>query len=380
MDFTAIAIEFGVTCAKLGFVLFFILNFAGLLTWAERRQSAMMQDRLGCNRAYITVPFLNRDITLFGLLFPAADGLKMFLKEDWQPAGADVAVHTISPLLAWFPPFVCMAFIPFGGTVLLGGHAVNLIVSEVNLGMLAVFAFTSLGIFGVFLAGWSSNNKWALLGGLRASSQMISYEVTMGLTIIGVMMLHETLRLDVIASNQVNDALLFGVLPPWGIFYQPLGALLFLTASIAESKRPPFDLPEADSELVAGYFTEYSGMKFGMFFMAEFAQMTVIGCLMTAIFFGGHGIPWVTDAALASGLARLTGAAADATITQALLMLVQVGVFTLKVIFFCWFQLAIRWTFPRFRYDQIMRLGWKMMLPLSLANIFLTGLVLLWIG
>ena len=374
------ALEMGITLAKLGFVLFFVLNFAGLLTWVERRQAAMIQDRIGCNRAYITLPFLNQNITLFGLLFPAADGIKMFLKEDFCPAGADRAVHALSPLLAWFPPFVCMAFIPFGGRPLLGGHTVNLIVSETDLGILAIFAFTSLGIFGVFLAGWASNNKWALMGGLRASSQMISYEVTMGLTVIGVMMLHETLRLDVVAYNQANGPLLLGVLPPWGIFYQPLGALLFFTAGIAESKRPPFDLPEAESELVAGYFTEYSGMKFGMFFMAEFAQLTVIACLMTALFFGGHGIPWVTDAALAGLLTRVTGAAADATITQGVLMLVQVGVFTLKVMFFCWLQVAIRWTFPRFRYDQIMRLGWKMMLPLSLANILLTGIVILFIG
>ena len=377
MDTAGFMVDLGITVAKLGFVLFFVLNFAGILTWVERRQSAMIMDRLGCNRAYITLPFLNRKITLLGLLFPAADAIKMFLKEDFRPEGADAPVHTISPLLAWFPPFVCMAFIPFGGRVLLGGQTVNLIVSEIDLGILAVFAFTSLGIFGVFLAGWSSNNKWALLGGLRASSQMISYEVTMGLTVIGVLMLHETLRMDIIAYNQVNDAPFLGFIPRWGIFYQPLGALLFLTASIAESKRPPFDLPEAESELVAGYFTEYSGMKFGMFFMAEFAQITVIACLMTALFFGAHGIPLVSDAALAGFLARLTGAGVEATSTQLLLMLTQVGVFTLKVIFFCLLQLQIRWTFPRFRYDQVMRLGWKMMLPLSLANIFLTGLIAL---
>jgi NADH-quinone oxidoreductase subunit H len=232
-------------------------------------------------------------------------------------------------------------------------------------GILFIFAFASLATYGSVLAGWSSNNNWSLLGGLRASAQMLSYEVAMGLTIIGVLMIFGTLRLTEIGALQENFF-------HWGIFMQPLGFVLFLTCAIAENKRMPFDTPEAESELVAGYFTEYSGMKFVMFWMGEFLEMVTISGVVTTLFFGAWHLPFVSDHMLVSffGFAGPNGAVL-------LAMLVNICTFFAKVIFFIWLQMTIRWTLPRFRYDQVMRLGWKMILPLALINIFITGLVLL---
>ena len=342
---------------KIIIAVMFVLNLAGLLTWAERRQSAFIQDRLGPNRANVF------GITLFGLLHPLADGIKMMTKEDFTPAGADKVVHTIAPFLALFPAFVAFAVIPFGDRLPIFGHEVNLVVSEINIGILFVVAVMGLAIFGVFLGGWASNNKWSLMGALRSAAQMISYEVTLGLTIIGILMVYQSVRLDEIVRAQGD--LLFGFIPKWGIVTQPLGFLLFFTAAMAETKRTPFDLPEGESEIVAGYFLEYSGMKFGMFFMGEFAELVIVAGIVTSLFLGGWQIPWVSTDML---LGMFPGF---------IVALIQLGVFTAKVAALCWLQLTIRWTLPRFRYDQLMRLGWKMLLPISLANIFVTGLVIL---
>ena len=349
-----------ITLVKIFFILAITVGFfAPVLTWVERKQSALMQDRIGANRADIM------GFTALGLFHIIADALKMFTKEDFIPDGANKVLHTLSPIIALVPALVTFAVVPFGGQYTLFDKEVNLVISDLDVGLLFVFAIASLATYGYVIAGWSSNNNWSLLGSMRTASQMISYEVTMGLTIIGVLMVYGTMKLTEIGAAQ-EDFL------RWGFFLQPLGFFMFLTASIAENKRIPFDAPEAESELVAGYFTEYSGLKFGMFFMAEFVEMVTIGAIMTILFFGAWHIPFLTTATLLSWFDFL-----GTTGSNLVVMLIQVGVFFAKVVFFIYLQMIIRWTLPRFRYDQIMKLGWKILLPLSLANILVTGLVIL---
>lgn len=333
--------------------------FSPILGWVERKQSALMQDRVGANRADIW------GFTIIGLFHPIADAIKVLTKEDFIPDGADRLFHTIAPLISLTPAIIAFAVIPFGGKYELFGYPVNLIIADLDVGILFIFAFASLGSFGAVLGGWASNNNWSFLGGLRASAQMLSYEVVMGLNIIGVIMVYGTLRLSEIGAMQVNFF-------DWGIFLQPVGFVLFFTCAIAENKRAPFDVAEAESELVAGYFTEYSGLKFVMFWMGEFLEIVTISALVTTMFFGAWHLPFVTDQMLMDffSFAGTNGA-------TILAMLANVITFFAKVIFFIWLQMTIRWTLPRFRYDQVMRLGWKMFLPIALINIFITGLVLL---
>jgi len=349
-----------ITLVKILFVFAVTVGFfAPVLTWVERKQSALMQDRIGANRADIM------GFTALGLFHIIADALKMFTKEDFIPDGANRVLHTISPIIALVPALLTFAVVPFGGQYTLFDKEVNLVISDLDVGLLFVFAIASLATYGYVIAGWSSNNNWSLLGSMRTASQMISYEVTMGLTIIGVLMVYGSMKLTDIGAIQENFWM-------WGIFLQPVGFFMFLTASIAENKRIPFDAPEAESELVAGYFTEYSGLKFGMFFMAEFIEMVTIGAIMTILFLGAWHIPFLSSATLLSWFDFL-----GTTGSNLVLMLIHVGVFFAKVCFFIWLQMIIRWTLPRFRYDQIMKLGWKILLPLSLANILVTGLVIL---
>ncbi len=333
--------------------------FSPILGWVERKQSALMQDRVGANRADIC------GFTIIGLFHPIADAIKVLTKEDFIPDGADRLIHTIAPFISLTPAIIAFAVIPFGGQYDLFGHRVNLIIADLDVGLLFIFAFASLASFGAVLGGWASNNNWSFLGGLRASAQMLSYEVVMGLNIIGVIMVYGTLRLSEIGAMQVD---FFN----WGIFLQPVGFVLFFTCAIAENKRAPFDVAEAESELVAGYFTEYSGMKFVMFWMGEFLEIVTIGGLVTTMFFGAWHLPFVSDLMLLDffSFAGPNGA-------SILAILVNITTFFAKVIFFIWLQMTIRWTLPRFRYDQVMRLGWKMFLPIVLINIFITGLVLL---
>ena len=349
-----------ITLVKILFIFTVTVGFfAPVLTWVERKQSALMQDRIGANRADIL------GFTVLGLFHIIADALKMFTKEDFIPDGANKVLHTISPIIALVPALLTFAVVPFGGQYTLFDKEVNLVVSDLDVGLLFVFAIASLATYGYVIAGWSSNNNWSLLGSMRTASQMISYEVTMGLTIIGVLMVYGTMKLTEIGAIQENTWM-------WGIFLQPLGFIMFKAASIAENKRIPFDAPEAESELVAGYFTEYSGLKFGMFFMAEFIEMVTIGAIMTILFFGAWHIPFLTTATLLSWFDFL-----GTTGSNLVVMLIHIGVFFAKVVFFIYVQMIIRWTLPRFRYDQIMKLGWKILLPLSLANILVTGLVIL---
>jgi NADH-quinone oxidoreductase subunit H len=353
-------IDLAITMVKIIFILAVTVGFfAPILTWVERKQSAIMQDRIGANRADIL------GFTALGLFHIMADGLKMFMKEDFIPQGANKVLHTLSPIIALIPAILTFAVVPFGGVYELWGTKVNLVISDLDVGLLFVFAIASLATYGYVVAGWSSNNNWSLLGSMRTASQMISYEVTMGLTIIGVLMVYSSMQLTEIGAAQENFW-------RWGMFLQPFGFVFFFTASIAENKRIPFDAPEAESELVAGYFTEYSGLKFGMFFMAEFIEMVTIGAIMTILFFGAWHIPFLTTATLLSMFDFLGDSGANLVV-----MLIHVGVFFGKVTFFIFVQMIIRWTLPRFRYDQIMKLGWKILLPLSLVNVVGTGIIIL---
>ena len=366
-------------------VLMFALPVASLLTWAERRQSAMIQDRLGPNRANIG------NIRLWGILHFVADVIKMIGKEDFIPGNAHRGLFKLAPILALVPVLIAFCIIPFGptiyphalfdvistdalqGMIIHGGVAndltwadqITLQILTIDFGLIFYFAILTFANYGTTLAGWSSYNKLALLGGLRASSQMMSYEVTMGLSLMGLFLIMGTLEPGEIVRQQGPNPW------QWGIVLQPVAFLLFFSAAIAETKRAPFDLPEGESEIV-GYFVEYSGLRWGMFFLSEFIEIVFISMLITSLFFGGWQVPFLHDDGL-----YLFGTVTEMNhITVSLLRILS---FVMKVFFFCWFQLMIRWTLPRFRPDQLMQLGWKRLLPLALLNTMVTALILLWI-
>ncbi|MBK7400228.1 MAG: NADH-quinone oxidoreductase subunit H [Myxococcales bacterium] len=373
---------------KILIVVGFALGLAGPLTLVERRQMAMMQDRIGPNRANLRI--FGKNITAGGLFHPVADALKFFFKADFVPPNADKVLHGLAPILSMFPPICLLAIAPFAdtlcpetlrhsfwaevprfGTCAMSGPKslppVPMMVADLNVGILFVFALAGMGIIGATIAGWSSDNKYSLLGGLRAASQLISYEVAMGLSIIGCLMTFGSLRLDDIARWQDANA--------WGIFVQPLGFLLFFTASLAEGKRTPFDQPEGESEIAAGYLVEYSGMKFGMFYTGEYIEMIVLSGLLVAFFLGGYNVPFLhrDGFTLAIGDEVLF----HKGLPHIVVTLLQLGTFFVKTTVVTWAQVFIRWTLPRFRYDQLMKLGWRMLLPACLVNIFLTGVILL---
>jgi NADH-quinone oxidoreductase subunit H len=356
-------VDLGIIAAKALLVLFMVLNLAGLLGWIERKGSALIQDRIGANRASV---FGFAGLGLVNTLI--ADPIKFLTKEDFVPPGGDKLLHTLAPCLALFPPLVTFAVIPFGDVLMVGDRAINLQVANLNVGILYIFAMASLTVYGIVIGAWASDNKFALLGGVRGSAQMISYEIAMGLSIMGVLMVYGTLDLQEIARAQ--GSLVWGWLPVWGIFLQPVAFLLFFTAAIAETKRIPFDVPEADSELVAGYHVEYSGGKFLMFFAGEFAEIVTAAGITTTLFFGGWQVPFL----MRDGFHFPWGG--TLLLPHLAVVILQVGAFTLKVVFFCWLQILLRWTLPRFRYDQVMRLGWKMLLPLALANVAVTAVLI----
>ena len=370
-------VDVAIVAVKAFLVLFMVLNLAGVLGWVERKGSALIQDRIGANRASI-LGFAGKGLvnTLI------ADPLKFLTKEDFIPPAGDKLLHTLAPCMALFPALVTFAVIPFGDILVIGDRVINLQVANLNIGILYVFAMGSLGVYGIVIGAWASNNKFSLLGGVRGSAQMISYEVAMGLSVMGVLMVYGTLDLQEIARDQgtlIRDLLpqwldflrpVIGWLPAWGVFLQPLAFLLFFTAVVAETKRIPFDLPEGESEIVAGYHVEYSGGKFLMFFAGEFAEIVTAAGLVTTLFFGGWQVPYL----MRDGFHFPWGAAwllPHLTVT-----VLQLIAFTIKVLFFCWLQILLRWTVPRFRYDQVMRLGWKMLLPLALLNIAVAGIVI----
>ena len=370
-------VDLAIIAAKAFLVVFMVLNLAGVLGWVERKGSALIQDRIGANRASI---FGFAGLGLVNTLI--ADPLKFLTKEDFIPPAGDKLLHTLAPCMALFPALVTFAVIPFGDVLNLGDRVINLQVANLNIGILYVFALGSLGVYGIVIGAWASNNKFSLLGGVRGSAQMISYEVAMGLSVMGILMVYGTLDLQEIARGQgalIRDLLppwleflrpLVGWLPAWGIFLQPLAFLLFFTAAVAETKRIPFDLPEGESELVAGYHVEYSGGKFLMFFAGEFAEVVIAAALVVTLFFGGWQVPYL----LRDGFHFPWGG--QWLLPQLAVVILQVGAFTLKVVFFCWLQILLRWSVPRFRYDQVMRLGWKMLLPLALFNVVVTAIVI----
>ncbi len=356
------AIDLGVAFAKVAFIMGFALNLGGILTWVERKQSAVMQDRVGANRASVF------GLRLIGLFHPVADAIKMLTKEDFTPARAERALFVAAPFVSVFFALSGIATIPFGDVLRVGGREISLQAVQLNAGVLYVFAMLSMGVYGVMLAGWASANNYALLGGQRAAALMISAEVAIGASIMGVCMVYGSLDLQEIARGQ--GAYWGGVVPKWGILSQPLGFILFLTAGIASTKRIPFDFPEGESEII-GYFIEYSGMKFGMFMMADFLETVVIAGMTTALFLGGWQVPWL----FADGFHFPGGLVW--TLPHLAVVALQVGAFVVKVCVMVWFLMLIRWTLPRFRYDQGMRLGWLALLPLAILNIVLTAGVLL---
>lgn len=344
-----------------------VLNLAGLLTWVERKQSAVMQDRVGANRAWIVfrskwlapVNWLLRPLNGLGLFHALADAVKMFVKEDFIPRGADKILFNLAPMISVVFALLAFAAIPFGDTLNLGGRMIDLQVANINAGLLFVFAMMSLGVYGVILAGFSSNNNYAYLGGMRAASQMLSYEITMGISIMGIVLSYGTLSLQEIVRHQGQV---------WGIFVQPFAFILFMTAALAETKRVPFDLPEGESEII-GYFVEYSGMKFGMFFLTDLVETVLVACLMTTFFLGGWQVPFLQP----DGFHFPWGSVW--ALPHGLVIALGVLSFMTKVAIFNWFFMQIRWTLPRFRYDQLMKLGWKILFPLSLINVVITSIV-----
>ena len=369
-------LEIGIAAAKALVVLLIVLHLTVFLLWVERKGSALIQNRIGANRASIfgVLPWNTGIVNTL-----MADPVKMFTKEDFVPEGADRLLHFLAPFLSVFPIFATFACIPFGDELRIGDRTIPLQIADLNVGVLYVLAVVSIAVYGIVLAGWASNNRWALLGGLRGSAQMISYELAMGLGVVSMVMTFGTLDLQTMARAQgegLGSFLGFGRavldwLPAWGIFYQPLAFLILFAAGIAESKRIPFDLPESESELISGYFTEYSGGKQATFMFSDFAEIVLVSGLVTTMFFGGWQIPFLGregfDFPWGSHLA----------VPPLVVSVAQVAAFLAKVFFFCWFQILIRWTLPRFRYDQLMRLGWKMLLPLALVNVMVTSGVIL---
>lgn len=315
-------------------------------TYFERKVAAFIQDRRGPNRA-----------GPFGLLQPLADGVKLFFKEEIVPDFSSRFLFILGPCLAMITAIMVSAVIPWGDTVHLFGREISLQVADFNVALLYIFAVVSMGVYGIMIGGWASNNKYSLLGAMRAASQIISYELAMGISIIALIMVSETLSLKGIVELQKDSV--------WNFFYQPLGFLIFLVCAFAETNRTPFDLPEAENELIGGYHAEYSSMKLGFYLFAEYVNMFLSSAIMATLFFGGYDIPFVNDAALGE------------KIGMNWLALIEVAVFFMKIAGFIFLFMWVRWTIPRFRYDQLMNLGWKILLPLALANMLATGLIML---
>ena len=332
-------ISFSIICVKVVLVFAITMLTVLIMIYAERRISAFMQGRLGPNR-----------VGPQGLLQPIADGIKFLMKEDVIPAGVDKPVYLLAPAMLLIPALMTFAVIPFGASITLFGRVIPLQVADINVGILYILALTSIGVYGLVLAGWSSNSKYPLIGGLRSSAQLISYELAMGLAIVSIVLLAGSLRLNDIIANQQ------GYFFSWNICKQPLAFLIFLIAIYAETNRLPFDLTESEQELVGGYHTEYSSMKFAMFFMAEYANMITGAALTVTLFFGGWDVPFINESSIG-----ILG------------VIISILSFAFKTAFFLFLFIWVRWTFPRFRYDQLMNLGWKVLLPLALINIFITA-------
>jgi NADH-quinone oxidoreductase subunit H len=351
--------------ALAGIVFFAVLNLAGFHTWVERKQSALIQDRIGANRADIF------GFRMLGMFHGVADVLKMFTKEDIVPAGANRNLHMLAPFFSVFFALVAFAAIPFGDRLIVGDRVIDLQVAKIDAALLYVFAMLSLEAYGVILAGFASRNNYAILGGLRATAQMISYEIALGISIVGVVMVYGTMDLAELVRAQ--GRMLAGWVPLWGIVTQPVAFFIFVTAALAETKRVPFDLPEGESEII-GYFVEYSGMKFGMFFLTDFLETILVASLATTLFFGGWQVPFL----MPDGFHFPWGAVLP--VPHLVYVLLGVASFSIKGLAFCFVFMQLRWTLPRFRYDQLMNLGWKVLFPVAVANVAVTAVVLLLAG
>lgn len=352
-----LAIDFGFLIEKLiliTVILFGSLGVAMYATWAERKVAAVMQDRRGPNRA-----------GPFGLFQPLADGLKLFMKEEIIPNGSTRFIFILGPCLAMLTATMTSAVIPWGPDIYVHDSVISLQVADINIGILFIFGIVSIGVYGVMLGGWASNNKFSLLSAIRAASQAISYELALGISLIALLMMTGSLSLREIVSQQHGfwDNGWF----TWNFFKQPLGFLIFLICSFAELNRAPFDLPEAENELNMGYHQEYSSMKLGFYLFAEYINMFITSAVISTLFFGGYNFPFMDQVAAKVG---------DGSIIMALLC---VGALMTKTILLILFFMFVRWTLPRFRYDQLMNLGWKNLIPLALANMLITGAVILWV-
>ncbi len=322
---------------KVALVVVAVLTGCAYSTWLERKVLARLQHRMGPTYA-----------GPYGLMQPIADGLKLIFKEDIVPNNAERVTFALAPMISFIPALLTFAVVPFGADTVIFGHEVKMVLSDLNIGVLFVFAVTSLGIYGIVLAGWSSGSKYSLMGGLRSSAQMISYEVSYGLSIIGIILIANTLSLRELVDMQASDSIWF--FSNWFIWKQPLGFLLYLVCAVAETNRAPFDLPEAESELVAGYHTEYSSMRFSMFFISEYANMIAVAAVGVTLFFGGWHGPYLPS----------------------------ILWFVIKVFCCMFFFIWLRATFPRLRYDQLMNFGWKVLFPLALLNTMVTAAWVMW--
>ncbi|HTH56857.1 MAG TPA: NADH-quinone oxidoreductase subunit NuoH [Cyclobacteriaceae bacterium] len=320
------------------------LAVAAYSTYAERKVAAFLQDRIGPDRA-----------GPFGLLQPLADGAKFFFKEEIIPNVSNKTLFILGPSIAMLTALMAGVVVPWGNTLWINGTEYTLQITDLNIGILYVFGVVSIGVYGIMIGGWSSNNKFSLLGAIRASAQMISYEIAMGLAIIALILMTGTLSLREISLQQAGGV--GGDWHLWNVVYQPLGFLIFIVCAFAECNRTPFDLPECETELVGGYHTEYSSMKLGLYLFAEYINMFISSAVISTLYFGGFNFPFMNDLGLSSNWITVIGTA----------------VLMLKIVFFIFFFMWIRWTIPRFRYDQLMNLGWKIMIPLAIANIALTG-------
>ncbi len=343
---TILALDWGFIIEKLimiAIIVFASLGIALYTTFGERKVAAILQDRPGPSRA-----------GPFGLLQPLADGLKLIMKEEIIPNAANKWLFILGPGLAMTASLMSCAVIPWGSAVDVFGRHVELQIADVNIGILYVFAVVSMGVYGIMIGGWASNNKFSLMSALRAASQAISYELAMGLALIALLMTTGTLSLKTIVEQQVQGHW-------WNVVYQPLGFLIFFITAMAECNRTPFDLPEAENELNFGYHQEYSSMKLGFYLFAEYINMIMSSAIMACMYFGGYDLPFFNEASVAPNIAALIG----------------VGTLLIKIVLFIFLFMWIRWTIPRFRYDQLMGLGWKTLIPLALFNMLLTGAVIL---
>jgi NADH-quinone oxidoreductase subunit H len=371
--------EFIVNTVKIALVFFLLISTVPQLVWIERRASAFMQNRLGPNR-----------VGPLGLFQLIADAIKFIFKEEFIPSHSDKILYFMAPGLAVLPAMLTFAAVPMATPFTIFGHTINMQIADLNVGVIYILAVGSLGVYGVLTAGWASGNKYSMMGALRASSQMISYEIAMGLSLVGVLLLFKTFSLNEMIAAQTGSFSFnwqgiqhgFKYLPNWGIFYQPLAFLLFMTAGFAETNRIPFDLPEGEAELVAGYHTEYGGFKFNMFFMGEYGHMITASALLATMFFGGYALPFISPEQVLQFWTEHGAGISNAVhlpvneVASLLTMVTHLVTFLIKTGFWLFFYVWVRWTLPRFRYDHLMDLGWKTLLPWALVNLVITTTVM----